>query len=335
MKLVRTINCLFLIPLFLGLILSCTHTEQQQDYLAQTKIDTSLWLKDTRGVRDILEDKQGNLWFSSPDYVAKFDGKAMYYFLEKDGLNITGNLHEDTNGTIWVENGFRIFRYDGKYFSEEEFDHMTGANNLWIQRGLSPTDTTYGEPGWYEVKQKTTIFHPLPVKEDPNNKYLYFPTTKATMGKDGTVWVGTMEKVYGFKENSFMEIGREEMGRQNDERQMGIRGTFVDSKGKLWIADNGAGVFVFDGEKTENFTRKHNLDEGPKVGSTLHRAFSITEDDEGKMWFGTVYSGIWTYDPKTEELKNYTMEDGVKSKNSNRIHYQNQITNEKIELILQ
>ncbi len=124
-----------------------------------------------------------------------------------------------------------------------------------------------------------------------------------------------MERAFGFKDQSFISIGREEMGRQNDSRQMGIRGIFVDSKGKLWIADNGAGVFVFDGEKVENFTKKHQLDEGDVDGNTLHRAFSMAEDATGKMWIGTVYSGIWSYHPTTDEFKNYAKEDGVESEN--------------------
>ena len=124
-----------------------------------------------------------------------------------------------------------------------------------------------------------------------------------------------MNEIYGFKNNRFTSIGREEMGRQNDERQIGIRGIFVDSKGTLWIADNGAGVFTYDGEEIENFTKKHHLDEGDVEGNSLHRAFSIAEDSMGKMWFGTVYSGIWSYDPIREEFNNYTSDHGVKSDN--------------------
>ncbi len=320
MKFKRTTNLSFLIVIFLWTNMSCKNFGKHQNdpsktNKAHTEIDTSLWLKATRGIRDILEDKQGNLWFASPDYVAKFDGKMMYYFSENDGLSITGNIHKDKNGTIWIENGFRAFRYNGESFLEERIDSIMGSNSLWIQRGLSPTDTAYVEPGLYEVKSKTTAFHPFPVKESVNNKYLYFPTTKASFGRDGTVWIGTMEKVFGFKDNSFISIGREEMGRHNDERQMGIRGIFLDSNGKLWIADNGAGVFVFNGKETENFTKKHNLDVRSEVGNTLHRAFSIAEDSEGKMWFGTVYSGIWSYNPQTEKFKNYTLNDGVKSEN--------------------
>lgn len=311
--------CLGLISLLLNSSCQNSYNKSQISELNANSIeavkDTSLWLKKTRGIRDVLEDNVGNLWFSSPDYIAKFDGKAMYYFSENDGLNIVGNLHKDANGTIWIENGFKIFRYNGNRFLEEKLDSNIVSKSLWIQRGLSPTDTIYVEPGLYEANQNTAIFHPLPVKENMGNKYLYFPTTKASLGKDGTIWIGTMEKVFGLKNNSFNSIGRKEMERQNDERQMGIRGIFVDSQGKLWIADNGAGVFVYNGNKTENFTKKYNLDKGEIEGNTLHRAFSIAEDKKGNMWFGTVYSGLWMFNPQTELFKNYTKDDGVMSEN--------------------
>lgn len=322
-KFLTFLNLSFIIS-FTTLLLACNGQIKSQIYKPnannlEVAIDTSIWLKETRGIRDVLEDNKGNLWFSSPDYIAKFDGNAMYYFSKNDGLNIVGNLHKDLNGTIWIEDGFKIFRYNGKRFIEEKFHNNLvsngNQNGIWIQRGLNPTDTLYKEPGIYNLNSKNTEFIPYPLKKDANNKYLYYPTTKALMGKDSIIWAGTMEKIFGLNNSSFITIGREEMGRQNDERQMGIRGIFVDSKGKLWIADNGAGVFVFDGEKVENFTKKHKLDEDDIEGNSLHRAFSIAEDSLGNMWFGTVYSGIWKYNPNTNEFKNYTKKDGVNSDN--------------------
>jgi ligand-binding sensor domain-containing protein len=313
---------LSIIMTFTTLLLACNGKVKSQNSKPvvnslEVSIDSSLWLKKTRGIRDILEDIKGNIWFSSPDYVAKFDGKAIYYFSENDGLNIVGNLHKDINGTIWIEDGFKIFRYNGQRFIAEKFQNNIvsngNQNSIWIQRGLSPTDTLYKEPGIYNLNSKNREFIPYPLKKDDNNKYIYYPTTKALMGNDSIIWFGTMEKVFGLKNNSFISIGREEMGRQNDPRQMGIRGIFVDSKGKLWIADNGAGVFVYDCNETINFTKKHNLENEDR--NSLHRAFSIAEDSFGNMWFGTVYSGIWRYNPNTNEFKNYTEEKGVKSEN--------------------
>lgn len=181
--------------------------------------------------------------------------------------------------------------------------------------GFNPSDTTFVMPGLYEINQNTTNFHLLPIDSVNYNKFLHLPSTKALLGKDSTLWFGTMNEVYGFKNNKFLSLGREEMGRQDDERQMGIRGIFIDSKGILWMADNGAGVFTYNDGVIENFTKKHLLDEGDVDGNTLHRAFSIAEDSERNMWFGTVYSGIWMYNPKTNKFINYSKDDGVMSDN--------------------
>lgn len=328
MKIKKIKRWLYLIFVAIFMNISCQNSDQKnRNYLSQTsnhetRIDSSYWLKETRGIRDILEDSNGNLWFSSPDYVAKYDGKTLHYFFENEGLKTFGNIHEDKNGTIWIEDGFNIYNYKGKRFEKYSLFESSPSNteyeileSLWFQRGLNPTNTKYVEPGIYNITNKDTKFFPFPLKKGNNNKYLYYPTTKAFFGKDSTVWVGTMEKVFGLKDNKFISIGREEMGRQNDEHQMGIRGIFVDSKGKIWIADNGAGVFIYDGKEIENFTKKHNLDEEDVEGNTLHRAFSIAEDSLGNMWFGTVYSGIWMYNPKTDEFNNYTKDDGVRSEN--------------------
>lgn len=304
------------ILLLIALVTACqqgTKRDVVQKNLVPATPDSSLWLKETRGIRDILQDNEGNLWFSSPDYVARYNGRDIRYFTGKNGLPVSGNLHKDSRGTLWVENGFRAFKYNGEGFSEEGIDGIRGSGTLWIQKGLNPTDTVYVAPGVYEATPEATTFHPYPVPADMGNKYLYFPTTKATYGRDSTVWLGTMEKVFGFRDSSFVAVGRDEMGRQDDERNMGIRGIFIDHEGRLWMADNGAGLFVFDGETTENFTQKHHLDYAEGSENTLHRAFSIAEDTTGKMWFGTVYSGIWRYDPDTETFEQFTSEDGVNS----------------------
>ncbi|MTB51709.1 hypothetical protein [Lewinella sp. W8] len=317
MKFAKISGCLFFLTTLLSINFSCLPSKN--DYIASPKgdvshkIDTSLWLKETRGIRDIVEDRNRNIWFSSPDYVAMYDGQSIRYFNKGNELAITGNLHQDINGTIWVENGVRAFRYEGESFIEEKIDSIIGSGNLWFQRGLSPSDTTYTQPGLYVINYLSTSFHPFPVEKNIENKYLYFPTTKAYHGKDTVVWVGTMEKVFGLQDTSFITIGRKEMGRENDDRQMGIRGIFVDRKGDLWIADNGAGIFVFDGHRTIDFTKKYGLTKNSGAAKTLHRAFSIAEDTLGQMWLGTAYSGIWAFNPRTEEFTNYSSDQGVNS----------------------
>jgi hypothetical protein len=329
-KYIKTIS-LYLLVIITSFTSSCKNNGQSNnvnqsspilDDGSNTKIDSTQWLMPTRGIRSILEDSKGNLWFTSPDYVCKYNGETLRYFTKEDGLYIVGVVHEDKNGTIWVEDGFNIYRYDGKRFTRYKIhsDSLPKKeeikdNNIWFQKGINQSDTTEFEPGIISFNQGVSKFYPFPVSQAENNKFIYFPTTKAVINKDSTIWFGTMEKVFGYKNGSFISLGREEMSRQNDSRQMGIRGVFADSKGNLWIADNGAGVFVYDGEKLVNFTKDHHLDEGNQAGNTLHRAFSIAEDTLGNMWIGTVYSGVWKYNPNTQEFINYTKTDGVASEN--------------------
>ncbi len=137
---------------------------------------------------------------------------------------------------------------------------------------------------------------------------IYLGTTGAIKRKDGTIWFGTFEVAIGFNGESFTFIGREEMGRKDDPRNVGIRALYEDSKGNLWIGSNRGGVYVYNGDATINFTKLHHLRQEDTDGNSLHRIFSIAEDDAGNMWFGTVYSGIWRFDGKS--FRNFTKQTG-------------------------
>jgi ligand-binding sensor domain-containing protein len=82
-----------------------------------------------------------------------------------------------------------------------------------------------------------------------------------------------------------------------------------DSKGNLWIGNNGIGVFKYDGKETINFTTQHKLKKEDTKGNSLEQVFSIGEDASGNIWFGTVESGVWRYDGNS--VKNFTQEYGL------------------------
>ncbi|MBN1116807.1 MAG: SpoIIE family protein phosphatase [Bacteroidales bacterium] len=69
-------------------------------------------------IRDILEDKQGNIWFATQEAgVICYNGDAFTYFNEENGLstNITLSLAEDNAGNIWVGTYFGgLFRINQK-----------------------------------------------------------------------------------------------------------------------------------------------------------------------------------------------------------------------------
>lgn len=55
----------------------------------------------------------------------------------------------------------------------------------------------------------------------------------------------------------------------------------------------------------------HHLKKEETKGNSLDRIFSIGEDNDGNIWFGTYQSGVWRFDGKT--FTNYTEKDGLES----------------------
>ncbi|MBK8655169.1 MAG: hypothetical protein IPN20_14965 [Haliscomenobacter sp.] len=69
-------------------------------------------------VREIVEDKAGNVWFGTSDGLLKYDGAKFTTFSEKEGLQngeIWG-LTIDKSGLIWVGTIEGVGRFDGKKF---------------------------------------------------------------------------------------------------------------------------------------------------------------------------------------------------------------------------
>lgn len=87
----------------------------------------------------------------------------------------------------------------------------------------------------------------------------------------------------------------------------------ADSKGRIWIGNNGIGVLLMENEKAINFSDKNGLINtfSSKNGNlspagTLEHVFVIEEDSEGNIWFGDRDTGVWKYDGKN--MTNYTID---------------------------
>lgn len=89
----------------------------------------------------VLEDRSGNMWFSSRfGGVSRYDGASFTNFTAPDdiGDNEVWTLHEDQSGAIWfVSEGFGVYRYDGKTltnFAEKEGLPVLAAQCIFEDR---------------------------------------------------------------------------------------------------------------------------------------------------------------------------------------------------------
>ncbi len=283
-------------------------------------------LKYTTGIRAILEDSKGNIWFGSYNEGACLlqDGK-LQYFTTANGLsnNQVRNIYEDKNGFIWFECGKGLSFYDGQkltVYRDRNYDFTQQwkltKNDLWFKGDeIEGYNNLEKKPGVYQYDGNKLFYRTFPITQKSNDeiRFTYAVSTEFVKGKNGRLWLGTYGSVIGYNSMYFTIIDQKMAG-----TSLHIRSIMEDSKGNLWIGNNGIGILKYDGKKIINFTEIHKLKTEDTNGNSLERVFSIGEDTSGNIWFGTVGSGVWRYDGKS--VKNFTEKDGLESNHIWRIY---------------
>lgn len=276
--------------------------------------------------RNIMQDKNGNIWLATWEGIIRFDGQTFTNFTNKEGLR---RFHvfavlEDSKGNLWFGTiGAGVYRYDGKIFTN--FTIKDGLANdrigciyedkkgvIWIgtEGGISCFDgksfrnfTT--EDGLCNNDINSII-------EDQNGKF----------------WIGARGNACLFDGTSFTEILK-----IIGQPFVNVRSIVEDKKSNIWLGGND-GFWRFDGmlftNLSKDFTgyiyedKKGNIwtssvsptsgdkwvltryDEkslssekltATKILEQEGMFFGIMEDDQSNIWLGTL-GGVSRYDGK-------------------------------------
>jgi len=264
-------------------------------------------------VRAIFEDSKGNLWFGRDHAsLSRYDGKSITHFSAKDGLsdNQIRTIQEDQQGNMWFATGKGLNKYDGEKFTIHTSNDgerpsntwQKGTNDLWFNGEL--------EGGIYRYDGQNLSVFKFPVLDFNHRSFSISGTvTGICHGKNNMLWIANYGGVIGYDGASFTFI--------NERRfTYHVRSIFEDSKGNLWIGNNGIGVLRYDGNMTINFTEENGLHDKNGRGDgalspegTLNHVFAIAEDRDGNIWFGDRDTGAWRYDGTS--VTNYTLKDGL------------------------
>lgn len=315
--------CAFLIVV----TISCNNQSKSNDTKSnnnptENKIG-GIRLKYTSGIRSILEDSKGNIWFGSyNEGVCLLHNGKLQYFTTENGLshNQVRDIYEDKNGIIWFECGRGLSTYNGKKLTtyiqrnyNSKNDWQLNENDLWFKGNeIEGYNKLEKYPGVYQYEEQKLSYRLFPVTVKPGDGFKYYISTPFVKGKNGTIWFGMYGALIGYNGSNFKIIDNQYLGFNEQTGFLHIRNIMEDSKGNLWIANNGIGVLKYDGKKVINFTEQQKLKKKDTKGNSLERVFSIGEDRLGNIWFGTIESGVWRYDGKL--VKNFTKKDGVESK---------------------
>lgn len=280
----------------------------KQAFDAASKTDT---LAFTSGIRAIFQDSKGNYWLGSHhEGVSFYDGKSFTYFTTKEGLadNQIRSIQEDQFGKIWFGTANGISAYD-----HGKFTNYPAKNNL----ALVDWNTTKGDLWFYAWEedginrfngiQMNYLTFPKPKQANADNA---FGITGISKGKDGKIWIATYAALFSYDNKTVNMYDAEKLSLKDDQR-LHIRSVLADSKGRIWIGDNGMGVLLMEGDASINFSEKHQLvsPASTKRGATkaqpgtLEHPFAMAEDADGNIWFADVYTGAWKYDG--QKLTNY------------------------------
>ena len=192
-------------------------------------------------VTEIIEDKQGNIWFARDGYGAcKYDGKSFTHYTKQDGLAST-SIHvicEDKNGNLWF--GSRIAERDNPDKNGRTGDG--GLSRLDPSASLSTGSKTFIQFPEIKGLSKNEIYE---IYEDHN----------------GNIWIGANGLgVYRYDPGAHGEGGKDfKLFSKTDRADLmpygyGIQSILEDKKGNLWFGLSG-GLFRLKGDSIINVTQ--------------------------------------------------------------------------------
>lgn len=295
---------------------SISKTSSQQNEKAFVNVTDTLKFKS--GIRAILHDSKGNYWFGShQEGVCKYDGKTFIYYTTENGFcgKQVIDIKEDESGLICFGTSSGLCCFDGTKFTAytEGAPATMLVNEQYAAWRVSKTDL------WFPGKNKNelirvdqgkiyTLKYPtqIPLNENP----IDYGITGFAKSKSNGLWIAHYSGFAYYDGITYQFTDDGKMHYDGKSKYLHVRSILEDSKGRLWIGNNGIGVLLKDKDSILHFSESHHLFKGDifKVKSpegTLMHVFAIEEDSKGNIWFGDRDTGAWRFDGK--EIKNFKL----------------------------
>ena len=292
-------------------------------------------------VHGMTQDTQGYLWLATSNGLYKYDG-YQYTAFRNQSLNpnsaATNNIEcvtIDKAGNIWL--GTRPSGLDRLDPATGIFTHFRHNKNPGSLANDSVTIVMQDSKGtlWIGTNGGLDKFDPVTSQFSHYSHHagdalsLSCNVVRALYeDKQGVIWVGTgsafsSENPEGAgngglnkldkKTGKFIRYLHDEKDPQSliDNR---IRAIFEDSRGNFWVGTAGDGLHTMN--RTKGIFERHLYDplhpdklSRPPIKNMIHGAVDhitfISEDDNGRIWIGTLEGGMNVYDTATRKVAYY------------------------------
>lgn len=291
-------------------------------------------------VYDIIQDRDGFIWFATVNGINRFDGKRFITYRTKDGLNSNSitSILEGKDGELYIGNhlsGINILR-NGKI---ENFRKTINGLNFSIQYIMIIGNKLYAYSAFGAIIEIN-----IQDKHGKEDKILYINREpRSTLNRllktnEGNIFALTsrnveiinnssLEKYYikdlkeenincGFidKDGSILLGGEAVIYRVKNNSVIkstpvkfydknSVFHLFVDSYRNIWFSISGKGFFIIP------FGSENITDVGRTLGLNNTQICRFYEDNEGNMWIATYGKGVYCL--TNHYLKNYSETDGL------------------------
>jgi ligand-binding sensor domain-containing protein len=230
-------------------------------------------------VRNIEQDRKGNIWIASWEGVFRYDGKSFTNITNKESSARFFSVLEDRKGNLWFGSiGSGVYYYDGNTF--QNFTTKEGLLNndvgcIYEDKKGNIWFGVFGGASCYDGKSfRNYIINGNAMDEDLTGKTFSdrppHEVNSIIEDKTGKFWFGT-------RGNTFVYDARLPNGQgkkftvftHNGKLFINVRTIIEDRKGNIWLGGND-GLWRYDGSTFTNLTQKF-------VGY-------IYEDRNGNIW---------------------------------------------------
>lgn len=259
----------------------------------------------------IYQDQRGQYWFGSSDQgVYRYDGKHLVQFTTTDGLvnNRIRAIQEDHTGTIYLDTGVGISRFDGTSFSTLLLDTTITAewqlatHDLWFAG-------YWGKGGGCRYDGERLYYLKFPehqladqfVGDQPHATFSPSEVYTVYQDRKGNWWFGTAASGVSRYDGRFVAwMEAMELRELDDKPALGVRCIVEDKNGDFWFNNAIDYRYRISGASKRTLI----VDRLPGVDRTqtdlLEQSIqSMTQDQAGNWWFATYSDGLWRYDGDT------------------------------------
>ena len=258
-------------------------------------------------VRDIIEDKNKNLWFGTLSGISCYNGYEVLSYDTSNGLssNAIFCLNQDNNNNILIgtaQGGLNILNTDSFTFKSYTINDGLNSNNVFsiITDSLNRIWVFYygGQPQVLSFKNDSLI-----IEEVNTGFYDISVVLSGEIDKEGNIWIGTQDNGL-YKISDYKDINNSQV--QAITIMDGLSDNCIWSidfnKDKIYLGTN-KGVNILNGSKISYIN--------DNTGLLSNEIMKVFIDNEENIWISMLENGLAKL--KGYEFSHFTKKDGLLS----------------------